>query len=87
MVFSLIVYMWRTGPKLKQRMEDRLGAVSVRPSGWAAFAGVFLFTVLTVSREGMETALMLLQVRSPRLVWGALLGLAAAVARGRGGGG
>ena len=80
MVFSLIVYMWLTGPKLKQRMEDRLGAVSVRPSGWAAFAGVFLFTVLTVSREGMETALMLLQVRSPRLIWGALLGLAAAVA-------
>lgn len=80
MVFSLIIYMWRTGPKLKRRMEDRLGAVSVRRSGWAAFAGVFLFTVLTVSREGMETALMLLQVRSPRLIWGALLGLGAAVA-------
>jgi len=33
---------------------------------------------LTISREGMETALMLLQVRTPRLVWGALIGLAAA---------
>lgn len=79
MVLSLVIYMWRTGPKLKQKMEERLGEVSVRRSGWAAFAGVFLFTVLTVSREGMETALMLLQVRSPRLIWGALLGLAAAV--------
>ena len=79
MVLSLVIYMWRTGPKLKQRMEERLGQVSVRRSGWAAFAGVFLFTVLTVSREGMETALMLLQVRSPRLIWGALLGLAAAI--------
>jgi high-affinity iron transporter len=77
MVLSLVIYMWRTGPKLKEHMEGRLSRVSVR-TGWLAFAGVFLFTVLTISREGMETALMLLQVRSPRLVWGALLGLAAA---------
>src|SRR5712692_8746886 len=79
MVGTLVIYMWRTGPKLKERMEERLGEVSARRTGWMAFAGVFLFTVLTISREGMETALMLLQVRSPRLVWGALLGLAAAV--------
>jgi high-affinity iron transporter len=78
MVLSLVIYMWRTGPRLKQRMEHRLGTVTTRPSGWAAFAGVFLFTVLTISREGMETALMLLQVHSPRLIWGALLGLLAA---------
>ena len=78
MVLSLVVYMWRTGPKLKERMEQRLGSVSVR-TGWAAFAGVFLFTVLTISREGMETALMILQVHSPRVIWGALLGLGAAV--------
>lgn len=77
MVLSLVVYMWRTGPQLKKRMEQRLGQVSER-AGWMAFAGIFLFTVLTVSREGMETALMLLQVRSPRLIWGALLGLVAA---------
>jgi high-affinity iron transporter len=79
MVASLILYMWRAGPKLKEKMEDRLGEVSANRSGWAAYVGVFLFTALTVSREGMETALMLLQVRSPRLVWGALLGLGAAV--------
>src|SRR5260370_17122233 len=30
-----------------------------------------------ISREGMEAGLMLLQVRSPRLVWGGLVGLAA----------
>lgn len=78
MVLSLVIYMWRTGPQLKERMEERLGKVSVRP-GWLAFAGIFLFTVVTISREGMETALMLQQVRSPRLIWGALLGLAAAV--------
>jgi high-affinity iron transporter len=78
MVLSLVIYMWRTGPRLKERMENRLGNVSLR-SGWLAFAGVFLFTVVTVSREGMETALMLLQVRTPTLIWGALLGLVAAV--------
>ena len=78
MVLSLVIYMWRTGPKLKERMEHKLGTVSVR-AGWAAFAGVFLLTVLTISREGMETALMILQVHSPRRISGALLGLAAAV--------
>jgi high-affinity iron transporter len=78
MVGSLVIYMWRTGPKLKDRMEERLGEFSRRRTGWMAFAAVFLFTVLTISREGMETALMLLQVRSPRLIWGALLGLIAA---------
>jgi high-affinity iron transporter len=76
MVMSLVIYMWRTGAHLKERMEHRLSQVSVR-RGWMAFAGVFLFTVLMVSREGMETALMLLQVRNSRLIWGALLGLLA----------
>jgi high-affinity iron transporter len=78
MVASLVIYMWRTGPKLKERMEERLGEVSIR-SGKTAYLGVFLFTILTISREGMETSLMLLQVRSPRLIWGALLGLGAAM--------
>lgn len=80
MVASLVVYMWRTGSKLKQKMEERLGEVSRQRSGWTAYLGIFLFTVLTISREGMETALMLLQVRSPRLLSGALLGLGAAMA-------
>lgn len=79
MVASLVIYMWRHGASMKTRMEDRLSEVSSKPSGWMAFCGIFLFTALTISREGMETALMLLQVRSPRLVWGALLGLLAAV--------
>src|SRR5437762_2239217 len=78
MVASLVIYMWRHGAKLKERMEERLGAVSAKRSGWMAYLGIFLFTALTISREGMETALMLLQVRTPRLVWGALIGLAAA---------
>lgn len=79
MVASLVIHMWRTGPKLKERMQQRLGEASTDKSRPAAFAGVFLFTALMITREGMETALMLIQVRNnPRMVAGALLGLVAA---------
>jgi len=78
MVASLVIHMWRTAPRLKKRMENRLTEVSSRTSRLAAFFGVFLFTVLMISREGMETALMLLQVRQGSLLGGALLGLGAA---------
>ena len=79
MVGTLVIHLWRTGPKLRQRMHQRLGEVSSRTSRVAALAGVFLFTFLMITREGMETALMLLQVRDSQLVTGALLGLGAAV--------
>jgi high-affinity iron transporter len=78
MVGSLVIYMWRTGPKLQQRMRTRLGAVSSRGSRIAAIAGVFIFTFLMITREGMETALMLLQVHGSEMLGGALLGLFAA---------
>jgi high-affinity iron transporter len=78
MVGSLVIYMWRTGPKVQQRMRARLGAVSTRSSRLAAIAGVFLFTFLMITREGMETALMLLQVHGSEMLTGAGLGLCAA---------
>jgi len=78
MVGSLVIYMWRTGPKVQEKMRARLGEVSSRSSRIAAVAGVFLFTFLMITREGMETALMLLQVRSSDMFGGALLGLCAA---------
>jgi len=78
MVGTLVVHMWRTGPKLREKMQERLTAVSSRTSRLAALLGVFLFTFLMITREGMETALMLLQVRDPRMVSGALAGLVAA---------
>ena len=79
MVGTLVIHMWRTGPKLRERMHQRLSEVSSRTSRLAALAGVFLFTFLMITREGMETALMLLQVRNSQLVSGALLGLGAAL--------
>jgi len=78
MVGSLVIYMWRTGPKVQQRMKARLGEVSSRSSHVAAMAGVFVFTFLMITREGMETALMLLQVHGSEMLSGALLGLGAA---------
>lgn len=79
MVGTLVIHMWRTGPKLRERMHQRLGEMSSRTSRGAALAGVFLFTFLMITREGMETALMLMQVRNSQLVTGALLGLCATV--------
>jgi high-affinity iron transporter len=78
MVGSLVIYMWRTGPKVQQRMRERLGTLSSRSSRIAAVVGVFLFTFLMITREGMETALMLLQVHGSEMLGGALLGLFAA---------
>ncbi|HKS26523.1 MAG TPA: FTR1 family protein [Pyrinomonadaceae bacterium] len=78
LVATLVIHMWRHGGQLKTRMEARLGEVSSRTSRLVAFAGVFLFTLLMITREGMETALLLLQVHTGSVVTGALLGLAAA---------
>jgi len=58
----MIVHMWRAGRRMKGDIEGRLQSSSVKP-GTAAFTGVFLFTLLMVSREGMETALLLMQLR------------------------
>ena len=80
MVGTLVIHMWRHGPKVQQRMREKLQAVSSKSSRIAAVLGVFLFTFLMITREGMETALMLMQVKDPNLINGALLGLAAAIA-------
>src|SRR5436190_23065444 len=58
----MVVHMWRTGRRMKSDIEGRLRSSSVR-RGIAAFSGIFLFTLLMVSREGMETALLLMQLR------------------------
>jgi high-affinity iron transporter len=77
MVASLVIHMWRMGPTLREKMHRQLGSVSAG-SKVAALAGVFLFTFLMITREGMETALMLLQVKDSRLIYGVLTGLLAA---------
>ncbi len=80
-VASLTVHMWRTAKRIKRTIEGRLQASTVK-TGAAAFAGVFAFTVLMISREGMETALLtgtlLAQMGINQIVMGAVLGTASA---------
>src|SRR5437764_14186994 len=80
LVASFVVHVWRTGPKMKGEMERRLDVYSSPASRLLAVSGVFSFTVLMVTREGMETALMLIQVRNSRFIIGSLLGIGAAAA-------
>jgi high-affinity iron transporter len=76
----MVVHMWRAGRRMKGDIEGHLRVSSARP-GAAAFAGVFLFTLLMVSREGMETALLLMQLRNTlQLAAGAAIGVVGAVA-------
>ena len=81
LVASLIVHMWRAGRYLKRDIEGRL-EISSNKTGMAAFLGVFGFTLLMITREGMETALLmnalLFQVRSMEIVAGAAAGTIAA---------
>jgi high-affinity iron transporter len=85
LVASLTVHMWRAGRHMKKDIEGKLEASSERV-GAAAFWGVFSFTLLMITREGMETAMLmnalLFQVKALSIVGGALAGtvLAAFVA-------
>lgn len=77
-VATLTVHMWRAGRRMKGEIEGRLRSSALR-AGIAAFIGVYLFTLLMVSREGIETALLLMQVRETfNLMTGAVIGVAGA---------
>ncbi len=82
-VATLTIHMWRSARRMKRQIEDRLRDSAAR-TGAAAFAGVFLLTVLVITREGMETALMigtlLFQVRSAEIAIGAIAGTLSAAA-------
>lgn len=78
LVTTFVIHMWRTAPRMKQQMEARLDRYSSKTSRALAAIGVFGFTVLMVTREGMETALMLIQVRERNFILGSLLGIGAA---------
>ena len=83
LVATLTIHMWRVSRRMKGEIEGRLRAQTVR-TGRAAFAGVFIFILLMITREGMETALLmstlLFQVKSASIVLGAIGGTLAAAA-------
>lgn len=80
LVVGLVVHMWRAGPGMRGALESRIEASASRPATGSAAAGVFAFTALMIAREGMETALLLFQVRQGQLLAGAVLGLLGAAA-------
>jgi high-affinity iron transporter len=80
-VASLTVHMWRTAKRIKGDIEGHLRASALK-TGTAAFLGVFGFTLLMITREGMETALLmgtlLFQVQQMQIITGAIAGTALA---------
>jgi high-affinity iron transporter len=80
-VASLTLHMWRTARRIKRDIEGHLYNSTLK-TGTAAFLGVFGFTLLMISREGMETALLmgtlLFQVQSLGVITGAVAGTSAA---------
>jgi high-affinity iron transporter len=80
-VASLTVHMWRTAKQIKHDIEGHLRSSAFK-AGTAAFLGVFVFTLLMITREGMETALLManlvFQVKSASVIGGAILGVGSA---------
>jgi high-affinity iron transporter len=85
LVISMVVYMLSAAKHLRRHIGEKLDAAAARP-GQAAWLAVFLFVVLMITREGMETAFLTAslfrQTETAPFVWGALagLGLAAGLA-------
>jgi high-affinity iron transporter len=80
LVASFVIHIWRIAPKMKREMESKLEAQASKASTVWAWAGVFGFTLLMITREGMETALLLIQVRQGQFWLGCAIGLALAAA-------
>jgi high-affinity iron transporter len=86
LVGSLLVYMKRVAGRLKSDIESRLEARAQAGDPRRAWWGVFFFVLLMITREGMETALLvataLFQMKSTAVFTGLVLGLVAAAAIG-----
>ena len=77
-VLTLTVHMWRAGRQMKGEIEGHL-KTSAQKARLGALIGVFLFTLLMIGREGVETALLLMQLHAtPNLASGAAIGVVAA---------
>ena len=83
-VATLTVHMWRTAKRIKGEIEGHLRESMEQKTGAGAWLGVFLFTLLMISREGMETALLMgtliTQVETMTLLGGAIAGTLASAA-------
>jgi high-affinity iron transporter len=81
LVITMVVYMLRAARHMRRDIGERLESAAAR-TGTAAWLGVFLFVVLMITREGMETAFitasLFRQTDTAHFALGALAGLALA---------
>jgi FTR1 family protein len=84
-VATMVYWMYKTGKRMKQDIEDKLSSLAGKPTRAAAL-GLFLFVFLMVFREGIETVLLLAAVsfRSTDLLnfIGGVCGLSLAIGLG-----
>lgn len=57
LVFSLVIWMWRSAPHMKQEIESGVARATAMPGGGGP--GLFVFAFAMVLREGAETAVFL----------------------------
>ncbi len=78
LVASFTIYIMKTAKNIRGDIHKKIEAHAQKESLWAAI-GVFVFTVLMIAREGMETALMLgaftAQEETKAVLAGAAIGL------------
>ena len=83
LVISMVVYMLKAAKHLRRDIGAKLESAAQRP-GRGAWAGVFLFVVLMITREGMETAFitasLFRQTETAHFALGAFAGLVLAAA-------
>lgn len=81
LVISCTTHMLRMGKQMKGAIDSKLEQASMKPST-AAYAAVFLFILLMVGREGVETATMIASLAAAsdlqHLAVGGMLGFALA---------
>ncbi len=83
LVISMVIYMLKAAKHMRREIGERLESAAAR-TGRGAWLGVFLFVVLMITREGMETAFIMAslfrQTDSAHFAFGALGGLVLAAA-------
>ncbi len=85
-VATMLIWMWKTARGIRHEIEHRVERIILSSSSWQVRLGVFLFALLMVLREGIETALFLGAVSfnqgAMQSFIGGLLGLLCAIAFG-----
>ena len=84
LVISMTVYMWKAARHMRANIGRGIEAALAGKPAHTAWSGVFAFVLLMITREGMETALVLstlaMEQGSEKLFIGALLGVLGAAA-------